>query len=87
MVWGDLNPGSELEADGDVLVLGTVRGRIHAGAGGNTEAQIYCQALHATVLRIADEIWTGDLTEVGFKLPAAVRVSCQKDKLRFEAAR
>lgn len=85
VVWGDLNPGSELEAEGDVLVLGTVRGRIHAGCNGNREAQIYCHSLHPTVLRIADEIWTGDLKEASLKqLPAAVKVSCAKDQLRFE---
>ncbi len=88
VLWGDLNPGSELEAEGDVLVLGTVRGRIHAGCNGNTEAQIYCQSLHPTVLRIADEIWTGDLKEAGLKqLPAAVKVTCAKDKLNFETSR
>ncbi|MBS2039000.1 septum site-determining protein MinC [bacterium] len=86
VVWGDLNPGSELEAEGDVLVLGTVRGRIHAGCNGNSEAQIYCHSLHPTVLRIADGIWTGDLKEAGLKqLPAAVKVSCAKDQLRFES--
>ncbi|MBX3168227.1 MAG: septum site-determining protein MinC [Candidatus Eremiobacteraeota bacterium] len=85
VLWGDLNPGSELEAEGDVLVLGSVRGRIHAGCNGNSEAQIYCQSLHPTVLRIADEIWTGDLKEAGLKqLPAAVKVTCAKDKLNFE---
>lgn len=88
VLWGDLNPGSELEAEGDVLVLGTVRGRIHAGCNGNSEAQIYCQSLHPTVLRIADEIWTGDLKETGLKqLPAAVKVTCAKDKLNFETSR
>ncbi len=88
VLWGDLNPGSELEAEGDVLVLGTVRGRIHAGCNGNTQAQIYCQSLHPTVLRIADEIWTGDLKETGLKqLPAAVKVTCAKDKLNFETSR
>jgi septum site-determining protein MinC len=88
VLWGDLNPGSELEAEGDVLVLGTVRGRIHAGCNGNAEAQIYCQSLHPTVLRIADGLWTGDLKETGLKqLPAAVKVTCAKDQLRFEMSR
>ena len=88
VLWGDLNPGSELEAEGDVLVLGTVRGRIFAGCNGNTEAQIYCQSLHPTVLRIADGLWTGDLKEAGLKqLPAAVKVTCVKDQMRFEISR
>lgn len=85
VLWGDLNPGAELEADGDVIVLGTVRGRILAGANGNESAQIYCQSLHPTVLRIADGLWTGDCSEVGVKLPAALRVSCYKDQMRFDA--
>lgn len=87
VLWGDLNPGAELEAEGDILVLGTVRGRIHAGCAGNSEAQIYCQALHSTVVRIADGIWTGDAKEAGCKLPASVRIVCQKDQLKFEATK
>lgn len=86
VLWGDLNPGAELEADGDVLVLGTVRGRIQAGCGGNAEAQIYCQVLHPTVLRIADGLWTGDASQVGHKLPGAFKVTCEKEQLRFEPA-
>ena len=88
VLWGDLNPGAELEAEGDVLVLGTVRGRIHAGCNGNEQAQIYCQSLHPTVVRIADGIWTGEIKEAGLKqLPASVRISCAKDQLRFETTR
>ncbi len=87
VLWGDLNPGAELEAEGDILVLGTVRGRLHAGCNGNEKAQIYCHSLHSTVVRIADGIWTGDLKEVGVKLPASLRVSCAKDQLRFETTR
>lgn len=86
VLWGDLNPGAELEADGDVLVLGTVRGRIHAGCAGNSEAQIYCQSLHPTVLRIADGLWTGDTGNVGHKLPGSFKVTCAKDQLHFEPA-
>jgi len=87
VLWGDLNPGAELEAEGDILVLGTVRGRLHAGCNGNQEAQIYCHVLHPTVVRIADGIWTGDAKEAGLKLPAGVRITCEKDQLRFETVR
>lgn len=84
VLWGDLNPGAELEAEGDVVVLGTVRGRIHAGCNGNSSAQIWCQALHPTLLRIADGLWSGDPAEAGIKLPAGVKISCEKDQLRFD---
>lgn len=87
VLWGDLNPGAELEAEGDVVVLGVVRGRIHAGCAGNTEAQVWCLALHPTVVRIADCIWNGETRSVpGGKLPANLRISCLKDELKFEPA-
>ena len=41
---GDVNPGAEVVSSGDVVVWGSLRGTVHAGAGGDAEALI-C-ALH-----------------------------------------
>ncbi len=87
VLWGDLNPGAELEAEGDIVVLGTVRGRLHAGCAGNASAEIFCQSLHPCVVRIADGIWTGEAAEAKVKLPATVRIRCHKDQLQFEASK
>lgn len=85
VLWGDLNSGAELEADGDIIVLGAVRGRVHAGAGGNHESQVWVKALHPTVIRIGDVTWTGDPSGLnGIKLPANVRIKVVKDDLCFE---
>ena len=54
---GDVNPGAELEADGDIVVIGNLRGKAHAGAGGNTNSQIFALSMQAIQLRIADTIW------------------------------
>jgi len=56
VVFGDVNPGAEIVAEGNVLVWGRVRGMIHAGAKGDTAAYICALDLSPTQLRIADEV-------------------------------
>ncbi|MCC6260271.1 MAG: septum site-determining protein MinC [Anaerolineales bacterium] len=56
VVVGDVNPGAEIIADGNVIVWGRVRGMIHAGCKGNRSATICALDLSATQLRIADEV-------------------------------
>jgi septum site-determining protein MinC len=56
VVVGDVNPGAEIVAEGNVIVWGRVRGMIHAGAKGNRSAYICALDLSANQLRIADEI-------------------------------
>lgn len=56
VVFGDVNPGAEIVAEGNVIVWGRVRGMIHAGAKGDTSASICGLDLSPTQLRIADEV-------------------------------
>lgn len=56
VVVGDVNPGAEIVAEGNVLVWGRVRGMIHAGAKGDTSAFICALDLSPTQLRIAEEV-------------------------------
>lgn len=56
VVFGDVNPGAEVIAEGNVIVWGRVRGLIHAGVKGNRSAVICALDLSATQLRIADQI-------------------------------
>lgn len=53
VVVGDVNPGAELVATGDVLVFGRLAGVAHAGAQGDEDARVYALDLDATQLRIA----------------------------------
>jgi septum site-determining protein MinC len=53
VVVGDVNPGAELIAGGDILVFGRLAGIAHAGAQGDDRARIYALDLSATQLRIA----------------------------------
>ncbi len=56
VVLGDVNPGAEIIAEGNVIVWGRVRGMVHAGSKGDRNAVICALDLSATQLRIADEI-------------------------------
>lgn len=56
VVVGDVNPGAEIVAGGDVIVWGRLRGMVHAGANGNEGAVICALDLSPTQLRIAGEI-------------------------------
>lgn len=53
VVVGDVNPGAELIATGEILVFGRLGGIAHAGAQGDESARIYALDLKATQLRIA----------------------------------
>jgi septum site-determining protein MinC len=55
-VIGDVNPGAEIIAGGDVVVWGKLRGLVHAGALGDRSAVICALELIPTQLRIADQI-------------------------------
>lgn len=52
VILGDVNPGAEVVAAGDIIVLGTLRGVAHAGALGNTSSIIFSLNLLPTQLRI-----------------------------------
>ncbi|MDX2244076.1 MAG: septum site-determining protein MinC [Leptolyngbyaceae cyanobacterium bins.302] len=54
VILGDLNPGSSVVADGDILVWGRLRGLAHAGAKGNARCLIMALQMEPTQLRIAD---------------------------------
>lgn len=56
VVIGDVNPGAEVIATGDVLVWGRLRGMVHAGAEGNEDAVVCALDLIPTQLRIAGQI-------------------------------
>lgn len=51
---GDVHPGSEVNATGDVTVWGILGGIVHAGSEGNTEAKVRALKLNPIQLRIAN---------------------------------
>lgn len=54
VVCGDVNPGAEVIAAGNIMVLGNLRGVAHAGANGNKKAIISANCIEVTQIRIAN---------------------------------
>ena len=58
VIIGDVNPGAEIVAGGDIVVWGHLRGVAHAGASGDDQAVVCALDLAPTQLRIANRIAT-----------------------------
>ncbi len=56
VIIGDVNPGAEIIAGGDIIVWGRLRGTVHAGASGDDSATVCALELTPTQLRISEEI-------------------------------
>jgi septum site-determining protein MinC len=73
VVLAPVSPGAELLAEGHVHVYSSLRGRAHAGIGGDPDARIFCYSLHAQLISIAglylvnaeiDERWLGKRVQI-----------------------
>ena len=56
IVIGDVNPGAQIIAGGDVLIWGRLRGTVHAGANGDEEAVVCALDMRPMQLRIANHV-------------------------------
>ncbi len=56
VILGDVNPGAEVRAGGDILVFGKLMGLVHAGVRGDEDAEIAALRLTPTQIRIASKI-------------------------------
>ena len=82
VVLGDVNPGAEIVADGNVIIWGRLRGMVHAGAKGNRKAVICGLDLSPTQLRIAEEV-SAPLQPQEHPRPEIVRIN-KDGKLQAE---
>jgi septum site-determining protein MinC len=53
IVMAPVGAGAELMADGCAHIYSTLRGRVMAGARGDTRARVFCQEFHAELVSIA----------------------------------
>ena len=57
VVLGDVNPGAELIAAGDVIVAGALRGVVHAGYGGtHPDPIVWARPIASAQIRIGDAV-------------------------------
>ena len=57
VILGNVNPGAQIIADGDIVVFGALRGLAHAGAAGDADASIIALYAAKPALRIAEYVW------------------------------
>jgi septum site-determining protein MinC len=55
-----INSGSEVIASGNIHIYGSARGRVIAGAGGNSAGRIFCHSLEAELVSIAGTYCVAD---------------------------
>lgn len=56
IVLGDVNPGGRIIAKGNVIVLGSLKGNVYAGAGGNENSFVVALDMSPMQIKIADVI-------------------------------
>jgi septum site-determining protein MinC len=67
VVLSSVNPGAQVIAEGHIHIYGPLRGRALAGASGNPDARIFCQALSAELVSVGGEYLMAD------EIPEALR--------------
>jgi septum site-determining protein MinC len=77
VVLGDVNPGSSVIAEGDILVWGRLRGVAHAGSKGNARCIIMALQMEPTQLRIGDFVARAPETPPAQYYPEVAYVSGQ----------
>jgi septum site-determining protein MinC len=82
VVLGDVNPGAEIVAEGNVVIWGRLRGMVHAGSKGNRAAVVCALDLSPMQLRIADEL-SGALNPRESARPERARIN-ENGKLQTE---
>lgn len=80
VVLGQTSPGSELLADGNIHVYGSLRGRALAGIHGDRETRIFCQNLQAELIAIAGNYKLADGIESSVK-GRSVQIYLQENHL------
>jgi septum site-determining protein MinC len=56
VILGDVNPGATISAYGSIVVLGTVKGNVYAGVGGDDRAFIFAMDMDPIQIRIGSVI-------------------------------
>jgi septum site-determining protein MinC len=82
IIMGDVNPGGEIFAAGDIIVWGRLRGIAHAGYPNNPQCLIMALQMEPTQLRIADRVARAPETpppqfepEIAYITPQGIRIA------------
>lgn len=74
VIMGDVNPGAEVYAAGNVVVLGILRGYVHAGNNGNANAIIAAFRLEPQMIQIGGIITRAPEDGIKPKYPEVAKI-------------
>lgn len=79
-----INAGGECIADGNIHIYGPLRGRVLAGASGNTEARIFCRKIDAELISIAGHYLINEAIKSN-KMDSLIQIYLKDNALKIEA--
>ncbi|MDB9528865.1 septum site-determining protein MinC [Oscillatoria sp. CS-180] len=92
VILGDVNPGGQIVAEGDIVIWGRLKGLAHAGSKGNVDCRIMALHMQPTQLRIADKVARPPetppaeyLPEVAYIGGSGIRIAPAQDFARWLA--
>lgn len=78
VIIGDVHPGAEVVSGGNILVMGSCRGYVHAGSDSNSKARVIARILAPTVISIAGRRFTPAISENSHPGYMSARLSGQE---------
>lgn len=80
-----VNAGAEVIADGNIHIYAPLRGRALAGASGDKNARIFCQAIEAELVSIAGHYWVKDHIQEPREVKSMFQIYLENDKLKLDS--
>ena len=74
VIIGDVNPGAEIYAAGNIIVFGTLKGIVHAGTNGNDKAIIAAFKLEQQILQIGNIVTRSPEDDVKPDYPEVAKI-------------
>ncbi|GAB6109597.1 septum site-determining protein MinC [Fusibacter bizertensis] len=84
VVIGDINPGAEVVAEGNIIVMGRVLGFIHAGSAGNDQSVIIANLLKPTQIRISTYISVPPSDDESFHTTVPEKATVSNGMIKIE---
>ena len=78
LILGDVNPGANVSAEGNIIIWGRLLGIAHAGSKGNSKATISALQLRPVQLRIAKKIARGPKEKPQLGLAEQARIDSEE---------
>eukprot|EP01113_Clastostelium_recurvatum_P004331 TRINITY_DN11905_c0_g3_i2.p1 TRINITY_DN11905_c0_g3~~TRINITY_DN11905_c0_g3_i2.p1 ORF type:complete len:345 (-),score=111.11 TRINITY_DN11905_c0_g3_i2:24-1028(-) len=84
IILGNVNPGAEVLADGNIHIYGTLKGRALAGVSGDTQAQIFVDRFEAELVSIGQTYYACETMPEGVTADSPTHIYYKDDQIHFQ---